>query len=254
MPKIMKSPKKIFLFSILTIFIVFCTIMAVLISNILVKTDQSSENVNSNSFTLYMISLSKSKVEKESISRASDFQKIGAGGFVWYQDEYYHVITSAYLEKNDAILVQNSIKINQNLESEIITVSFPSIIINGTFNNDEKKVLIKALNSVYQYYNEIYDISISLDTGVYNEISARLAVNNVHHNLNNIIDDYETMFINKNEILTNLKNMLNECLMVSQNLCSGVLISSNQTYSSLLKYRYLEILNIYNNFTQNYFV
>lgn len=254
MPKIMKSPKKIFLFSILTIFIVFCTIMAVLISNILVKTDQSSENVNSNSFTLYMISLSKSKVEKESISRASDFQQIGAGGFVWFQNEYYHAISSAYLEKNDAILVQNSIKINQNLESEIITVSFPSININGTFNNDEKKVLIKALNSVYQYYNEIYDISISLDTGVYNEISARLAVNNVHHNLNNVIDDYETMFINKNEILTNLKNMLNECLMVSQNLCSGVLISSNQTYSSLLKYRYLEILNIYNNFTQNYFV
>ena len=78
----------------------------------IIKTNSYAESVSSNEFDVYMLSLSKSQVENEAKSLACDYHKIGAGGFIWQNDGYYHIVSSAYLNKNDAELVQNSIKIN----------------------------------------------------------------------------------------------------------------------------------------------
>ena len=252
MPKKLNLTKKIFIASFAAVLLTFFILVAILLSNFIVRTNEDSESVTSPSFDIYMISLSKSQVEKESLARAGDFQKIGAGGFVWQQDSYYHVITSAYIEKNDAVLVQNSIKLNQNLESEIITVSFPSISIMGSFTSEEKKILSRSLMAIKEYYLSIFDIAISLDTGVYNEISARLAVNSAHNTLNNIVDDYNTLFPSvQDKQLALLKEMLNNASQISTLLCGGEKINDGQTYSSILKYRYLEMLGIYYDFANS---
>ena len=254
MPKIsfksLIKSKKTFISIFFTIFLIVCLIIANFLSVMLVKTSNTSENVSSTSFELYMLTLASSQVEKEAESLAVDYQTIGAGGFIWQKDNYFYVVSSVYANKNDAILVQNSVKANQGLDSEIITVSFDSITISGSFSSEEKKVLYKALNSCYDYYLSIYDIAISLDTSVYNEISARLAVNSAHNNLSYIIDNFNTLFENTNE-LSDLKNMLQSIFDVSKLLCGGTLLSNNQTYSSLLKYRYTEALNILFEFIQN---
>lgn len=249
MPKKSISTKKIFIFSFAMAVLTFFILVAILLSNLIVQKTGNNENISSPSFDIYMLSLSKSQLEKESLARAGDFQQIGAGGYVWKYEGYYHVITSAYIEKNDAILVQNSIKLNQNLESEIIKVSFPSIYIVSSFSSEEKKVLSRSLVAIKDYYLSIFDIAISLDTGVYNEISARLAVNNAHNTLNNIVDDYNTLFSsNHDNQLSLLKDMLNKASQISTLLCGGEKINQGQTYSSILKYRYLEILNVYYQF------
>ena len=196
-----------------------------------------------------MLSLSKSQVESEAKSIAPDYRKIGAGGFIWKNGEYYYVVSSAYANKNDAELVQNSIKLNQNLESEIFTIKFKSYSINGSFNGEEKKVIQKTLNGCQTFYTSLYDIAISLDTGVYNEISAKLAVNNASQTLATTYANFNTLYPNSPSSPYNEINKLNEkAVILSQKLSSGERISADQTYSSLIKYRYLETLSLFYNF------
>ena len=239
------SSKKNLFVCVGIIFLVACLIVANYLSLLLVRTDSNAENVSSNAFELYMLTLAKSQVEKEAFSLAQDYQCIGAGGYVWQQDDYYYVVSSVYANKNDAVLVQNSVKTNQGFDSEIITVKFNALTINGNFSADEKRVLTKALNCFYDFYLSIYDVAISLDTNVYNEISARLAVNNAHNTLNNTIDDFNTLFTSPSGEIEELSSSLTQALNESKNLCGGTLISSSQTYSSLLKYRYTAVLGIF---------
>ena len=104
----------------------------------------------------------------------------------------------------------------------------------------------KALTIAYISYQNLYDIAISLDTGVYNETSARLAVNAVHSSISMAFDDYQTLFSeNDNKIFKKIESSLKNIQRISTVLCSGVKLSDKQTYSSLIKYRYLEILNEY---------
>lgn len=243
------SSKKTVLSVALSLLLLVCLIVANYLSLMLVRTETGGESVTAGDFKVYMLTLSKSQVEKESISRAVDFRKIGAGGYVWQQNEYYFVVSSVYANRNDAVLVQNSVKSNQGLESEIVEVAFPSFTINGNFSGEEKKVLSKALNAFYELYYNIYDIAISLDTAVYNEISARLAVNNAHSGLSNTIDNFNTMFGEYDQPeIQELSDALDDGLQISKALCGGSPISEGQTYSSLLKYHYTEILALYLDF------
>ena len=215
----------------------------------LIKTTSSAEYISSNEFEIYMLSLSKSKVENEAKSIAEDYRKIGAGGFIWAKEEYFYVVSSAYANKNDAELVQNSIKINQNIESEIFSVKFEATTINGSFTGEEKKVIQKALNCFQTFYLSTYDIAISLDTGVYNDISAKLAVNSSGNELASTYANFNTLFpASPTSPYNELNKLCESAVKISQKLSSGERISPNQTYSSLIKYRYLEILDLFYNF------
>ena len=249
MTKTFNFSKKTLIITLSSLLLITCVIIANYISLTLIKTNSSAESVCSNEFEIYMLSLSKSQVEKEAKTIANDYRKIGAGGYIWEHEDYYHVVSSAYANKNDAELVQNSIKINQNLSSEIFCIKFKTFTINGSFNGEEKKVIQKGLVSCQTYYNSLYDIAISLDTGVYNEISAKLAVNNASQTLATTYANFNTLFpLTPSAPYSNI-NLLNEkAVMLSQKLSSGERISNNQTYSSLIKYRYLEILNLFYNF------
>ena len=252
MPKFSIKSKKTFEIVLGLVFFLFCLSIAFYLSTLLVKTDVEVENLSSPEFELYFLSLSKSKLESESQARSEDFQGIGAGGYVWKNDDYYHVVSSVYANKNDASLVQNSIKLNQNLDSEIFSVKFESITINGTFSSEEGTVLNKALNAIYEYYKKLYDIAISLDTNVYNDISARLAVNNAHSNFTLVRDDFQTLFASsKVQEINLISSLLDECFDQSKLLLSDTRVSANQTYSSHIKYRYTNLLSIYYRFIEN---
>ena len=252
MPKFSINSKKTFFCLLGIIFFLLCFIIAFYLSTLLVKTNLEVDNLSSPEFELYFLSLSKSKLENESQSRSADFQRIGAGGYVWKYEDYYHVVSSVYANKNDAILVQNSIKLNQNLDSEIFSVKFEGIVINGTFTNEERTVLTKALSAVYEYYKKLYDIAISLDTNVYNEISARLAVNNAHNSFTGIHDDFKTLFSSsKVQQINQVSTLLDDTLKQSKLLLSDTRENLNQTHSSHIKYRYTSILAIYHKFIEN---
>lgn len=249
MTKFLIKNKKSFLITLFSIFFVICLIIANYLSLMIIKTESVTQDITTPEFEIYMLSLSKSQVENEASTIAPDYRKIGAGGFVWEKEGYFYVISSAYLNKNDAELVQNSIKLNQNIESEVICVKFKSFTINGSFNNEEKKVILKALAMAQDFYSSIYDIAISLDTGVYNEISAKLAVNSTTNNIATSFANFDTLFPSPTtQPLLNINNLCKNVVKIAQKLSADERFSQEQTYSSNLKYRYLQALSLYFNF------
>lgn len=235
------------------LFITVCLVVANYASNFILPADTTAESITSNSFNLHFLTLAKSQIENEAKSHAPDYRQLGAGGVVWQHEDYFYIVSSAYANKNDATLVQNNLKQVQNIESEIIQVAFKSITINGSFTPDEKKVISKAFSASQNYYNSIYDIAISLDTGVYNEISAKLAVNSAHNTLTKVLADFSTIFPSPiTQPFSDIYNLLKDLCTCSQKLCTGEKISDGQTYSSLLKYRYLEVLKTYYDFLEKF--
>lgn len=246
MTKIFVNNKKTLIIIAVSIVLVACLIIANYLSIYLLQAGGISDEVTVPEVEIHMLSLSKSKVEKEAKSIAPDYQEIGAGGFIWKKGEYFHVISSAYLNKNDAELVRNSIKLNQNIDSEIFTIKFPAFSIKGSFTGDEKKVVTKALLSAQSFYTSIYDIAVSIDTGVLSEISAKLSVNNTINNISTTYANFETLYPNAiTNPMKELSAYLKSLLKITQQLASDERISTAQTYSSHLKYRYLEVLNAY---------
>ncbi len=252
MTKIFVNNKKTFIIIAISIVLVACLIIANYLSIYLLKANGISEEVSISELELHMLSLSKSKVEKEAKTIASDFQEIGAGGYIWKKDEYYHVIASAYINRNDAELVKSSIKLNQNIDSEILSIKIPAYSIKGSFTSEEKKVVTKALLCAQNFYTSIYDIAVSIDTGVLSEISAKLSVNNTVNMLSTTYANFETLYPNAiTNPMKELGGYLKKVLKISQLLASDERISSAQTYSSHLKYRYLEVINTFINYIKS---
>lgn len=245
MPKNAKKIKKSFLAIGLSLFLVAMLILANYLSALLIKsTDKSAATLSSNSLSIYVICFDRSLTQAGAESLASDYRTKGAGGFVLEKDNYFYVASSAYLNSADAALVQESIKQNHNLDCLLIDYQVPSFQITLTIDSEEKKVLQKALNAHENAYKLLFDIALSLDTNVYNEISARLAINSAFSSINTVVADYKILFgdieNDKLELLTQSLEKLTDTL---QRLCSGITISSSQTMSSLIKYRYFEILH-----------
>ncbi len=208
-------------------------------------------SLSSPEFEVHFISLNKSQILKSAEALAPDYQKIGAGGYIWKIDDYYHILSSGFENKADAILVQNNLKATSNLESEIVTIKFNKFNIDASFDNESKKVMSKALSTFKDAFTALYDIAISLDTLVYNEISARLAINSVYSTISSAKADFDTLFSsNQHKGLKTISEYLSKEKDILEKLCSGVKLHSSQTYPSLIKYRYIELLKNYHELTK----
>lgn len=244
MPKKLSTNTKILIILGAIFMIATSAILANLLSMAIYPTTQSSAEVKSNSFELHLLCVGKSQNELAAKALAPDYQKLGAGGYIWKNGDYFYIVASAYLNKNDADLVQTNLK-NSDIDCEIFSVNFKGLSVCGSFSSLEKKVLQKALNISFQSYQNLFDASISLDTGVYNSSAAKIAVNAVQVAINSAITDFETLFKNsENEALQKIETMLNGLKKTSSSLASGKL-ANDQTYSSFIKYHYIEILDNY---------
>lgn len=241
MTKFLKT--RYFLFAIA--FVVLGVSLAVFISSALTTSPVTSPAASATrpEFEVHFISLNKSQLSSSAHSLAPDYQAIGAGGYVWKIDDYYHIFSSGFESKNDAVLVQNNLSTTHNIKSEIVSIKFPALTLSGSFDSDEKKVITRALGSFRATYQSLYDIAISLDTLVYNEISARLEINAIHATIAGIKADFDTLFANaQSDELKKLGDALKRENQILVELCSGKKISNTQTYASLIKYRYIELL------------
>lgn len=244
MPKYVKKNKKYLIILSVILFLVtgiFCANICSIA--FIASSTQNTSDIRTNEFDLYLLSTAKSKLEKSAQELAKDYQPIGAGGYIWKNDEYFYVISSAYINKNDAQLVKNNLETNSNILCEIIPVHFNSYKLGISTDNESKKVLQRAVNIFYANYLQLFDIAVSLDTAVYNEISARLAINSTHSNLNSAIADFKTIFANSdNAEIQKLSKALVKAQSISTKLASGIKVNKEQTYSSLIKFRYTELL------------
>ena len=145
---------------------------------------------------------------------------------------------------------QNNIKLNYGIESELVTINFNEHTIYGEFSVDEKKLLAKTLSLCITFYQSVCDIAISLDTAVFDETSAKLSANDAHMALASTYGNFDIYYPEPvPENLAPLKDLLNSALQIAQDLVTFDKEYDGQTYSSILKYRYLQMLELYYHFT-----
>lgn len=242
------TKKKSFLFSTLILAsVALCLFVANILTDFILPVSFQTEKISLPSQEIHLLSLGKSQVESEAKTRAKDFMELGSGGYVWKIENYYHIISSAYANKNDAQLVQNNIAINLSLESEIITLTFNEFAVFGNFDSEQFKVVISYLSATNNLYQSLFDIALTAETGVSSEIGAKLSVNSALYDFSVKMANFSTLFPNPNKELLPLHKHCQQVFKIGQKLSQNQTICEKQTFCSLIKYRYLEILNqLYN--------
>lgn len=209
------------------------------------KTD-SSITLSTESFSVFLLEIGSAETETEAASKGKDSMQDGNSGYTWEKEKFY-VLSSAYLNENDAVLVKKQMK-NSGKYAEIIKETFPSINISSVYSEKEREVLVKALNSFYNTYLQLFDISVSLDGKHLNETSAMLKINETKSNFNAVKSNFETLFKgDDNEFIKTVASYLIDEAETLDLLSERQFITPLQTLSSLIKYRYCEDLHIYKN-------
>ena len=87
-------------------------------------------------------------------------------------------------------------------------------------------------------YKSLYDVSVSLDTNVYDELTARFNVNEIYSNFLTTKNNFETLFSEKNN--NDIKTIRELFNTISSEL--EILTNSKENFSSAIKLAYCNII------------
>ena len=226
--------------TILTMAFFCCISCSYLISTAVVSSFGYTTNISSQPQTVFAISLQSDENPKDLNENVTSLQSQNGAGFVFEQENKFYLIASVYENVNDAELVKNNLN-SSGINSEIIEIPLENNSIKGNFDTNEKEILSASLKANYNTFKSLYDIAISLDTGVFDMSKAKLECNNVYSSLISIKTNLDTFFKNNTEI-----EFLKENLSTSTELLSKLISEQyeniNQTFSSLIKLTYCKIL------------
>lgn len=245
----MKKSKLIkFISAISFVFILVLSVFSFAFTSSTINTESST---SSPSFSIYFVSTAKSQLESEASSLANDVISSGGGGYVWQNGNYFYVISSAYENKNDATLISNKLS-NENISNEVFEVSFPSFSFPLEFEkSEEKNVFVAGINLFYSSFKDLFDVSISLDTSLYDETKALIEINRLQAKADEVMKNFNLIFQNtENKILTSLEDAIvdeNETLGL---LAEKQMLTEKQSLLSLIRYSYTKICAIYHNFLE----
>ena len=236
-------------FSVLSFFIFVvaicsCISCGYLISTAIVTSSlfQYTSVVSSDSQNLYAISMASSTSENDLTSQKENLQSQNGAGYIYEKDGNFYLIASIYENYNDAELVKNNLKTN-GIEAEILTITLDTIQIEGNFTADEKTMLSNGIKSSVETFKNLYDVAISLDTSVFDKTKAKIECNTIYSNNVSIKANFDTYFKDtKDDNLKKLQSTLTRTNDYLSNLISENYDTQTQTFSSLIKQTYCEIL------------
>ena len=245
MSKIKKSFQKIFAIFTLVISFALCLSLADLFSSLItVGTFNNEVSATKNTaYSAFAISLYNSSLKSSASEFAISVQKNGGAGYVWEEGGTHYVIASVYLEKNDAELVKENIK-SDSVTPEVLKLDFPEIQLENSYDSNQIVLVNSLLDACKSAYQKLYDVSISLDTGLITETEAKLEIGAEASNKSKLLSDFAALFPS---------NLSNDLLLLKIN-CADIVqlleelvhyVPSNlQTLSSKIKYNYTKILDL----------
>ena len=200
------------------------------------------------SFSIYFVSTNKSQLETEALSLANDVAKNNGAGYVWKNGNYFYVISSAYENKNDANLVSAEMT-SKKIDNEVFEIEFPLKSIASPIDSPEAKNTFNAASNIFlSTYKTLFDISVSLDTHIYEETTARIELNHVQAKSNEILRNFNIVFEKEsNDQIIMLNTSIQKLNDSLENLCQ----ENDKNTTSLLsqiRYCYCKILAVYFDF------
>lgn len=243
--------KKLGFFAIFFISILTCLCLSIISTFLSIASPNklyvSSATISSPSFSVYFISTNKSLVEIEAVALGKDSMTNGSAGYIWEKDGYFYVISSGYQNENDATLVKNTLKA-KGITAEIVNIDFEAIKLSYSFSQSEKEVMTSTIKMFKEIYSYLYDISICLDTEVYNETNAIIEINKLLSSISATEKNYQSLFSeNEDRTIKDIGEYLADILESVSQLSDKTFITPSQSLSSLIKYKYCEVLHIYQN-------
>ena len=213
-----------------------CVSIGYLLSTFIVSANlfQVAQKVESGQNTYYLLSVYSAESLEEAENELENFSDTNFGLYIYENDDAYHIIASCYKNNNDAELVKSNLKTN-GIEAEILKLTKPSIILEGNFSESEENVLKESLAVADSVFQSLYDITVSLDTGVTDEVTAKLKINEVYSNFLTKKNNFETLFkVNTNSDIANMRTSfvkINEILLDLTNSTQDHSLSAQIKYS-----------------------
>ncbi len=246
MTKIKKKTKSGRLFAFLVSIICFalCISLADLFSTAILAGNFNglfSSSSKITSYNIYAICISQSSILASAEESSSSVKSQSGAGYIYAENSVYYVLASAYEKENDAELVKANLE-ESGISPFILTIIIPEISITSNLTSIEKNALVSAINIFKVAYEELYDLSISLDTNLKTETDCKIALNDLLSKINKTKTSFEASFNSKltNDIL-NIKLKLE-----SLNNLVAELIDYTSTnsipFTSKIKYNYIESL------------
>lgn len=209
----------------------------------------STDNINLSEYKVYAVCTSSHQEKVMAQESAESIKKQGGAGFIYMNKSSYNVVAGIYETEADAKKVLSNI-IEKKPDSMIVTITIPSIIISNNLSSQEKTTVNECLVIFKNVYKKLYDISVSLDTAVLNEVNARLDVNSISSNVQNTLNNFNTIFSNNtNTSLLSLKLSLEE---IQDYLKDLVEISSSIPFTAFVKETYCKVIMSYKNMAENF--
>lgn len=179
--KVQKHKKKIFkkigFFLIFILSICLVILLAEVFSTALTAGKFNFATVSKNTIkieqnTLYAITMGKSEDKFKALNIASSATVMGAGGYVWKEENTYYVVANIYNTYDDAKKVLENL-VDTNFVFEIFEIDLNKIELNASTLSKEEKVLIKdSLNYLYSLYANLYNLANDVDTKVVTFVQA----------------------------------------------------------------------------------
>ncbi len=229
--------------SIFVVCVCMCISCGYLISSAVLTSFGFTSTVSHQSQKVYAISLQKSENQNKVEENIATFQAENAACFIFEKDDEFFLLASLYENLNDAELVKSNLKAS-GAEAEIVEIEIPNKSIEGSFSSEEKEILSAALKANFEVFKQLYDVAISLDTGVLDKSNAKLECNKIYSSLISTKTNLETFFKDNSAQIKSLKEDLS---LSAENLLKLICEEYSckaQTFSSLIKETYCKVLLI----------
>lgn len=248
---LMKTSKKIKFSRIFTIsfcLVAFCLMltMADFFSSLITVGGFSFayDNINQNEYKVYAVCTNSYQEKVLASECCEQIKNQGGAGYIYMNESSYNIIAGMYENEADAKKVLSNI-LEKKPDANLITITIPQITINNNLSQQEKATINTCLSSFKNVYKKLYDISVSLDTAVINEVKARLEINEISSNTQKILNDFNTIF--NGNVKTNLLTIKLSLESTIQYLSDLINSSTIIPFSSLVKECYCKVIMLYKN-------
>lgn len=240
---------KVFTFSISIISIAIMLTMADLFSSLITVGGFSfvNENIYLNEYNIYAVCTSSYQTKVMATEFSETIKSQGGAGFVYMNKDSYYIVASMYENEADAkkVLEKN---IEEKPNATVIKICIPPITISSNLQSQEKTAVNACLSVFKNCYKKLYDISVSIDTAVTNEVNARLDVNQLLSDVQTSLNNFNILFAsNITSDLLNIKLGVEDVVKVLKSLIES---TSTLPFTALIKEAYCNVICCYKNMSE----